>query len=247
MPAPAGIDSPRWCHAARVATRPRGVRARRPDAHQEGLRDLLDGLALLPHRDGQGGDAHRPAAEAAAQHVEHRPVEPVEAGLVDLVELEGRARHRQGHHTVGAHLGVVADPAQQPVGDARRAPRAGGDLGGALGGQLDPEQAGGAVHDEVELVRLVELEVGGEAEAVAQRAGQQAGAGGGADQGERRDLQRDRGRPRSLADDDVDPEVLHRHVEHLLGRARHPVDLVDEEDVALVEARTGSRPGRRRG
>ena len=43
--------------------------------------------------------------------------------------------------------------------------------------------------------------------------------------------------PGPLADDDVDPEVLHRHVEHLLGRPRHPVDLVDEEDVAVVEAR----------
>ena len=85
--------------------------------------------------------------------------------------------------------------------------------------ELDAEQAGGAVHDQVELGGLVELEVGGEAEPVAQRPGQQPGAGGGADQGERRDLQRDRGGARALADDDVDPEVLHRHVEHLLGRA----------------------------
>ena len=122
-----------------------------------------------------------------------------------------------------------------------------GDLARALGGEVDAEQAGGAVHDLVELVGLVELEVGGEAEAVAQRTGQQAGAGGGADEGEGRDLERDRGGARALADDDVDPEVLHRHVEHLLGRPRHPVDLVDEEDVALVEARTGSRRGRRRG
>ena len=33
------------------------------------------------------------------------------------------------------------------------------------------------------------------------------------------DLQRDRGRAGSLADDDVDPEVLHRDVEQLFGRA----------------------------
>ena len=45
-----------------------------------------------------------------------------------------------------------------------------------------------------------------------------------------------RGRARALADDHVDAEVLHRHVEHLLGRSRHPVDLVDEQHVALVEA-----------
>ena len=107
--------------------------------------------------------------------------------------------------------------------------------------ELDAEQAGGAVHDLVELVGLVELQVGGEAEPVAQRAGQQPGAGGGADQRERRDLERDGGRARALADDDVDPEVLHRHVEHLLGRPRHPVDLVDEQDVAVVQ------PGQDRG
>jgi hypothetical protein len=65
---------------------------------------------------------------------------------------------------------------------------------------------------------------------------EQTRAGGGADQRERRDLQRDRGGAGTLADDDVDPEVLHRHVEHLLGRTRHPVDLVDEQHVAVVEA-----------
>ena len=105
-----------------------------------------------------------------------------------------------------------------------------------LGVGLDAEQPGGAPDDGVELVGLVELQLGGEAEPVAQRPGQQAGPGGRADQGERRDLQRDRGRARTLADHDVDPEVLHREVEHLLGRPRHPVDLVDEQHVAVVEA-----------
>ncbi len=42
--------------------------------------------------------------------------------------------------------------------------------------------------------------------------------------------------PGPLPIDDVDPEVLHRHVEHLLGRPGHPVDLVDEQHVALVQA-----------
>ena len=46
-------------------------------------------------------------------------------------------------------------------------------------------------------------------------------------------LQRDRGGAGALADDDVDPEVLHRHVEHLLGGPGHPVDLVEEQHLAL--------------
>ena len=38
-----------------------------------------------------------------------------------------------------------------------------------------------------------------------------------------------------LAEHDVELEVLHRRVEHLLDGAGEAVDLVDEEDVALVE------------
>ena len=76
----------------------------------------------------------------------------------------------------------------------------------------------------------------GEAEPVAQRPGEQAGPGGRADQGERCQFQRDRGRARALADHHVDPEVLHRHVEQFLGRPGDPVDLVDEQHLALGEA-----------
>ena len=42
--------------------------------------------------------------------------------------------------------------------------------------------------------------------------------------------------PGPLADDDVDPEVLHGHVQQLLGRAGDAVDLVDEQHLALAEA-----------
>ena len=104
------------------------------------------------------------------------------------------------------------------------------------GVQPGAEQLGGTVHDVLQGAGVVEVQLGGEPEPVAQRARQQAGPGGGADQGEPRDLQRDRRRARSLADHDVDPEVLHRQVEHLLGGPRHPVDLVEEEHLALDQA-----------
>lgn len=89
--------------------------------------------------------------------------------------------------------------------------------------------------DALQLGGFVELHVRGEAETVAQRRRQQARARGGADQRERGQLQRDGGGAGALADDDVDAEVLHRHVEHLLGGPRHAVDLVEEEDLALLE------------
>ena len=44
-------------------------------------------------------------------------------------------------------------------------------------------------------------------------------------------------RGRALADDDVEEEVLHRRIEHLLDLVVEAVDLVDEEDVALLEVR----------
>ena len=95
------------------------------------------------------------------------------------------------------------------------------------------KQGGRAMEDAYELRGLVELQLRGEAEPVAQRSREQAGAGRGTDEGELGQLQRDGGGPWPLADDHVDPEVLHREVEHLLGRAGHPVDLVEEEHLAL--------------
>jgi hypothetical protein len=170
---------------------PRGT-GEEADPDQERLGDLLHGLPLLPHGDGQGGDADGSAPEVPAQHLDDGAVEGVEPQLVDLVQLEAAAGHVVGDHAVGLDLGVVADPAEQPVGDARRAARPRGDLRGALVGQVDAEQAGRAVHDAVEVGGLVVLQPGGEPEPVAQRARQQPGAGGGADERERRDLERDR-------------------------------------------------------
>ena len=79
--------------------------------------------------------------------------------------------------------------------------------------------------------------MGGEAEPVAQRARQRPGAGGGADQSERRDLERNGRGARTLSDDDIDAEVLHREIEHLLGGPCDAVDLVDEQHVVLDEVR----------
>ena len=48
---------------------------------------------------------------------------------------------------------------------------------------------------------------------------------------------RTRARARSAPEHDVEREVLHRRVEHLLHGARQAVDLVDEEHVVLLEVR----------
>ena len=55
---------------------------------QVGLVGVLDGVGLLADALGQGGEADRPAGEAAAQHVEDGPVDLVEAEFVDTEHLE---------------------------------------------------------------------------------------------------------------------------------------------------------------
>ena len=122
-----------------------------------------------------------------------------------------------------------------------RAARAPGDLVGGLVLDLDAEDARRAAHDRRELGRLVVVEAERHPEAVAERRREQAGARRRADEREGGQVERERACGRPLADDDVEPEVLERRVEDLLDRPVEPVDLVDEEDVALLE------PGEDRG
>ena len=162
-------------------------------------------------------------------------VQAVEALVVDLEQRErlvgGGVRHDAGP----ADLGPVADAAQQPVGDARRAAAARGDRERA--GLVDPhvEDLGRAVDDAREVGGRVGLEPVLDAEAVAQRRREQPGARRRADERERRQVERDDARAGALPDRDRQPRVLHRRVEGLLERAVQPVDLVDEEDGARLE------------
>ena len=119
-------------------------------------------------------------------------------------------------------------------GVPRERPR---DLLGGVGGDLDAEDPRRARDDRGELARLVVVEPERHAEAVAQRRREQPGARRRADKRERRQVDRQRARRGALAHDDVEPEVLERRVEDLLRGAAEPVDLVDEEDVARLDAR----------
>ena len=92
-----------------------------------------------------------------------------------------------------------------------------------------------ALDDRGELLVRVEVEPVGGAEPVAQRAADPARPGRGADHRERLEAEAERPGRRALADHDVERVVLHRRVEDLLDRAVEPVDLVDEQDVALLE------------
>ena len=202
---------------------------------EEGLVYVLDGLRRLAHGDGERREADGAAGEAVAHRVEDRPVELVEAQVVDLEQRQPIGRGLGSDDAVGADFGVVAHPLQQAVGDAGRASRPTSDFSPAVGMQRDVEDARRALDDRFELLDAVVVEPGDEAEAVAQWAGDQARARGGADQGERRDVEAYRPRRWALADHDVELAVFHRRVEHLFHRPAQAVDLVNKEDVAVLE------------
>ena len=118
-----------------------------------------------------------PPPNCAAQRVEQGAVDLVEPELVDAEQRQAVAGDVGGDRAVGADLGEVADTPQEPVGDAGRAARSPGDLPGAVGVDRDAEDAGGAGDDLLQLVVVVVVEPGDEAEAVAQRAGDHARCG----------------------------------------------------------------------
>ena len=105
----------------------------------------------------------------------------------------------------------------------------------AFRGERQAEQARAAPHDLLELRHAVEFEPDGNAEALAERRGEKPGARRGADQREAGKIDAHRARRRSLADDEIELEVLHRRIENFLDRRIEPVDLVDEQHIAVFE------------
>ena len=133
------------------------------------------------------------------------------------------------------HLRVVADAAEEVVGDARRPPAAAGDLERARVVDGDVEFRGGAADDLGERLRVVVGEAVDEAEARAQGSRDESNARRRADEREARQVEADGTRVRPLVEHDVDGVVLHRAVEVFLDGLRHAVDLVDENDVAGLQ------------
>src|SRR5581483_3341776 len=199
---------------------------RRPlqEAELEQIRlvDIFDRLCLLAEGDRERRQPDRAAAELLDHGAQELTVEALETGTVHLEQCERL-------------LGDVAHAPQDPVRDARRAARACGDELGRIAVDLDAEDVRRAADDRRQLLGLVQVEPEREPEAISERRGEQTGPRRRADERERRQVERERARRRPLADDDVEPEVLERGIQDLLGGAAHAVDLVDEEHVAFLE------------
>ncbi len=199
------------------------------------LDDVFDGVARLRQRRGDGVDADRTAAVVERDIGEITPVHGVEPRGIDFERRQRAVGDLAVDRLRAVDMGEVAHAPQQTPRDARRAARAPCDLVGAIRSHAQAQHARAARDDQFQLRLGVEVQPHRNAEAVAQRIGQEPGARGGADQRERRKVDLHRARRRSLADDEVELEVLHRRVEDFLDRRIEPVDLVDEQHVARFE------------
>ena len=124
---------------------------------QVGFDHVLDGVADLADGGRDVVQSHRTATEALDDGFEEIAVHDVQPDRVHVEHAQGVVGHAAGDAAVGADLGVVPHPAEQSVGNARRAARAAGDLVGAVFGDVGAQQAGRAQNDALQLVGLVEL------------------------------------------------------------------------------------------
>src|SRR5205085_7204544 len=184
-----------------------------PELEQIGLVDVLDRLLFLAERRRKRRESHRSAVELLHDRAQQLACLAIESFLVDLEQRQRLPRVLRCDRPLVTHLRDVAHAPEDPVGDARRPPRAPRNLLGGLLGDLDAENTRRAVNDRAELPRVVIVEPEGKAEPVAQRRREQAGARRRADERERRQVERQCARGRALTYHDVDAEVLERRIE----------------------------------
>src|SRR5580692_11148344 len=200
-----------------------------------GLDDVLDRVAGLGERGGDGLDPDRTAAELDGDYVEITAIHLVEPNDVDVEQLERAVGERARHALCTLDHGEVAHAPKQAPGDARRAARAPGDLVRAVIGKGEADHAGAARDNALQLFGGVKIEPDRNAETIAQRGGEKPGASRGTDQGEPGEVDLHGARRRPGADDEVELEILHRRIENFFDRWVQTVNLVDEQHIPRLE------------
>ena len=217
------------CHASA------GRAVEKSDLNQERLVDFFESVFFF----GQGGSQCAEAYGTTVVFLNDRK----QKAAIDFVEAVG-IHFEQGEGCVGggavdgagaADLRVVADAAQEAIGDAWSAAGAQCDFGGAVCVDGDTQDLGGALDDEAEFVLGVELQAQEDAEARTQWRTEESGPGGGAHEGEGTDLHDMGAGCRSLSDDDVEFVVFEGGVELFLKDRLHAMDFVEEEDLLFAQ------------
>jgi len=132
-------------------------------------------------------------------------------------------------------LGVIADAAEESVGDAGCAAAATAEVSEGFFIARDTQEYGGALQAKLEVFFGPEFQVQLDAEAGAEGCGDEAGAGGGADEGEGLEGDVDGFGVHAAIDGEIDAEIFHGGVDEFLDDSREAMDLVDKEDVAALE------------
>ena len=160
----------------------------------------------------------------------------VEAVLIDLEHFESGDGGSGGGDALGTSEGVVANPAEEIIGDTWGTAAAASDFGGGGLLELDIEEGGGAANDGGEVFGGIVVESVGDAEAGAEWGAEEACTGGGSDEGEAGKVEANRAGGGALIDDDIDTEIFDGGVEVFFDDFGEAMDFVDEEDISFLEA-----------
>ena len=156
--------------------------------------------------------------------------------LIDFEHFESGDGGGGGGDALGASEGVVANPAEEIIGDAWGATAASGDFGGGGLLELDIEKGGGAANDGGEVLGSIVVESVSDAEAGAEWGAEQACASGGADESEAGKVEPNGAGGGALIDDDIDTEIFDGGVEVFFDDFGEAMDFVDEEDISFLES-----------
>src|SRR5438093_2581159 len=143
-----------------------------------------------------------------------------------------------GRNLAGSfHLGVIANPFQQPICDAGRAAASFRDFVASFVRDRRIENLSRPADDVLHFRHRVEVQPMDHTETRTQRCGNQTGARGCADQGKAAQIEPMGPGTRALADDDVEFEILHRGIKDLFDAGLKTMNLVDKQDVAKFKIR----------
>ena len=198
-----------------------------------GLVYILNGTRILADGRRQGVQSHRAAHEFLNHGHQNPPVNLIEAVAVHLQKIQRKVRDLLGDLPVVFDLGEITDPLEKPVGQTRRSPGTSRQLHGAQRVNLHAQHVRGTLHDGLQLLVRIEFQMMHHAEAIPQRRGQQSRPCRRANQRKMRQIQPDGPGRSALANHNIDGEILHGRVQHLLHLPVQPVNLVHEKHVAL--------------
>ena len=201
-----------------------------------GFVDFFEGARFFADGGGEGVESCGAAFKFSGEGLEKSFIHFVEAMLIDFEHFESGDGGGGGSDALGASEGVVANPAEEIIGDAWGATAAAGDFGGGGLFELDIEEGGGAANDGGEVFGGIVVEPVGDAEAGAKWGAEESCAGGGTDESEAGEIEANGAGGGALIDNDIDAEIFDGGVKVFFDDFGEAMNFVDEENISFLEA-----------